>query len=89
MKYVICKENPTHEEAARDYRADILAICDRVAVAGDDWETSLLAGATALHINRDDALQLATWLDTEADSEWGTDQRHHDIAAAIRQVVAA
>ena len=88
MKYVICKENPTHEEAARDYRADILAICDRVAVAGDDWETSLLAGAP-LHIDHNEALRLSDWLDTEADSEWGADQRHHDIAAAIRHVVAA
>jgi len=76
-----------HDANTRDYRADILAICDRVAVAGDDWETALLTGSP-LHIDRAEAERLADWLDIEAGAEWGADHRHNEIAAFIRAAIA-
>ncbi len=72
----------------RHYRDTIIRIADRYARAGEDWETSLLTGSPA-EIDRDAALSIAAWLDTEADVAWGTDERHHRIAADIRAALDA
>lgn len=68
-----------------DYREDIMGFVSRRAKAGEDWETSLFAGTST--VTRDAALSLADWLDTEADGEWGPDERHHLIAQHIRDLV--
>jgi len=75
-------------DTVHDYRAEILAYCGRVAVIGDDWESSLFTGSP-LHIDRAEAERLADWLDIEAGAEWGADHRHHEIAAFIRAAIAS
>lgn len=76
-------------QTTTNYRETILKIADRYAQAGEDWETNLLAGSLDEIIDRNAALSIADWLETEADQEWGADPRHRRIAADIRAALAA
>ena len=71
-----------------DYMREILEIADRYAKAGEDWEQNLFAGYPE-PIDWDGAKQIASWLENEADREWGYDPRHKQIATGIRNIKAA
>jgi len=69
-----------------DYLQIVIESAERHSVAGDDWETALLAGAPE-PFDRDAALAVAQFLESEADVNWGGNQRHHEIAGEIRRRV--
>ena len=72
--------------AKKNYRHIIMEICQRYSKPGDDLPTALLTGAPKT-VSSAEALRIADWLDEEADSEWGEDERHSQIAEEIRAAV--
>ena len=76
----------TMNDAMKNYRTDILEICNNMGPNGRDWEQSLLAGSPDF-IDRAEAAEIARWLAVRADIEWGKDGRHFEIARRINDLV--
>ena len=56
----------------------------RLIEAGENWEYSLFDGPEEL--TPDAARKIAEWVRTEADDNWGYDERHEMIADLIDEV---